>query len=161
MFAPQKSPQLKERERSLQRMAVLLSTSHQRPLRGFPGIVGQNLQAAGRNSPIFCVCQGGKACLHWKAPGKENYRATHAGPVTPVWLTRKEIFCQKLIRNQEKATVVCPWVGDRRWTGKQSPPLVLSRAAEAKQETGVDKRIFHANSILFPSRRKAPIEPNI
>lgn len=137
-------------------MTVLFSTSHQRPLRGFPGIVGQNIQAAGRNSPIFCVCQGGKACLHREAPGKEeNYRATHAGPVTPVWLTRKANFCQKLIRNQEKATVVRPWVGDRRWTGKQSPPLVLSRAAGAKQETGVDKRIFSCQQHSFSFRKKS------
>lgn len=68
------------------------------------------------------------------------------------------------MRSQEKATVVCLGWGTEGGQGSRAPLWYLLgalRAARAKQETGVDKRIFHANSILFPWGRKAPIEPNL
>lgn len=127
---PTVGEQLEQREWSLQHTTVLLYTSHQRPLRGFPGTAGQNLQAAGRNSPTFCVCQGGKACLHQGSLGSSWQRGelqcnSHGSSNSSLVNQKGKLFSyQKPTRSQEKATVVCPWVGDRRWTGKQSPPQV-------------------------------------
>lgn len=135
-------------------MTVLPCTSHQRPLRGFPGIVGQNLQAAGKNSPIFCVCQGGKACLHWGSLGSSwqrgelqsnSCRSSNSSLVNQ----KDKFFYQKLIRSQEKATVVCPWVGDRRWTGKQSPPLVSLGCSQ--EQPGQSRRQEWIKGFFMPT----------
>lgn len=151
---PRVREQLEQREWSLQHMTVLLSTSHHRPLRGFPGIVGQNLQAAGRNAPIFCVCQGGKACLHRGSLGSSwqrgDLQSNSCGSSNSSLLNQKcKFFHQKLIRSQEKATVVCPWVGDRRWAGKQSPPLVSLGCS--REQPGQSRRQEWIKGFFMPT----------
>lgn len=132
-----------------------LYTSHQRPLRGFPGIAGQNLQAAGRNSPIFCVCQGGKACLRWGSLGSSWQRGelqcnSHGSSNSSLVNQKGKFFSyQKPTRSEEKATVVCPRVGDRGWTGKQSPPQVSLGCS--REQPGQSRRQEWIKGFFMPT----------
>lgn len=165
MFAPQKIPsvgeQLEQREWSLQHM-IVLSTSHQRPLRGFPGISRYfrtcRLQA-GTLQFSLCAREVRPVCTqpHWEAPGKEeNYRATRVGPVTPVWLIRKANYSTRnLSESRKKQLLFALGWGTEGGQGSRAPIGISTRAARAKQEAGVDKRISHANSILFSLGKKS------
>lgn len=99
MFAPQKSPGIFETAARTKRTEP---SAH-----GCPSLhlSSQTLEGLSRycwpeppgcrhelSNFLLCAREERPVCsrAHWEAPGKEeNYRATHAGPVTPVWLTRK------------------------------------------------------------------------
>lgn len=162
MFAPQKNP-LGRRAAGTKRMEP---SAHDCPLH----LSSETLEGLSRyfrtcrlqaGTLQFSVCarEVRPVCTqpHWEAPGKEeNYRATRVGPVTPVWLIRKaNSSTRNLSESRKKQLLFALGWGTEGGQGSRAPIGISTRAARAKQEAGVDKRISHANSILFSLGKKS------
>lgn len=85
--------QLEQREWSLQHTLSFFPPLSRDPRGAFQVLLARTFKLqAGTLQFSVCAREERPVCTgaHWEAPGKEeNYRATHAGPVTPVCLTRK------------------------------------------------------------------------
>lgn len=149
MFAPQKSPQ-SENSWNKENGAFSTRPSFSTPLIRDPWGAFQVLPArtsrlqAGTLQFSVCAREERPVCTgaHWEAPGKEeNYSATHAGPVTPVWLTRRENSSpiRNLPEARKKQLLFALGWGTEGGQGSRAPRRYLLGALESSQGKAGDR----------------------